>query len=144
MVSGAQCIQLADSVDGDGHKLLNIDLLESQIRFARAVAKFICDHDEFEILPERLQIKPDSFQDIFIIVLFKAKDRALNSQLVKRINATSRIYVSGTEWKDEPATRIAVSNWQVDVKRDLSIVESVLHSVLSSWMEEKENTKPLD
>ena len=201
VASGARYLELADSISGDGHKLLNVpydcgfffcrhpnlaqeifrnpnaaylkteqpqdgipgplnisiensrrfrglpvytsltaygrsgyvDMLGRQIRFARAVARFIDDNEQLELLPEKLQSNLSSFQEIFIIVLFRAKDIALNRQLVKKINATLRIYVSGTEWKGEPATRVAVSNWQVDVERDLSVVESVLQSVLTNW-----------
>ena len=116
------------------------DMLERQIRLARGVARFVHGHDELEMLPEKLLRDPGSFQEVYIIVLFRAKDEALNRDLVKRINATSRIYVSGTEWKGVPATRIAVSNWQVDVERDLKVVESVLRGVLSSWRQEENGT----
>ena len=110
------------------------NMLMRQIRLARAVAGYLFDHADFELLPkdvfsDRVSIE----QNIFVIVLFKAKDKALNEVLVKRINASSKMYVSGTMWDDCPASRIAVSNWQVDPDRDLKIVRTVLENVVSEW-----------
>ena len=117
------------------------DMLKRQIRFARAVAGYLFDHADFELLPkdvfsDRVSIQ----QNIFVIVLFKAKDRALNEALVKRINASSKMYVSGTMWDDCPASRIAVSNWRVDPDRDLEIVRTVLENVVSEWPKETSKT----
>ena len=117
------------------------DMLMRQIRFARAVAGYFFDHADFELLPkdffsDRVSIE----QNIFVIVLFKAKDKALNEVLVKRINASSKMYVSGTMWDDCPASRIAVSNWQVDPDRDLKIVRTVLENVISEWPKEASKT----
>jgi hypothetical protein len=49
---------------------------------------------------------------------------------VKSINATRKMYVSGTKWDGKPACRIAVSTWKVDVERDLELVTGVLEEVL--------------
>ena len=116
-------------------------MLMRQIRFARAVAGYLFDHADFELLPQdvfndRVTIE----QNIFVIVLFKAKDKALNEVLVKRINASSKMYVSGTMWDECPASRIAVSNWQVDPDRDLKIVKTVLENVVSEWPKEASKT----
>ena len=114
-----------------------IDMLTRQIRFARAVAAYLYDHTEFELLPKDVYNTRASIdQNIFIIVLFKAKDKALNDTLVRRINASSKIYVSGTAWDGSSASRIAISNWQVDPDRDLKIVRTVLEDVWSEWSEE--------
>ena len=110
-----------------------VDILERQIRFARAVAGFIENHEMLDLLPEYLQGSQTAIQNVYIVVLFRANDAKLNQQLVQRINATSRMYVSGTIWKHEPACRIAVSNWQVEMHRDLAIVQEVLEGVLLSW-----------
>ena len=107
------------------------DMLQRQIRFARAVATFILEHPAFELLPESLDSKNRIDQDVFIVVLFKAKDSGLNVDLVRRINQDNRIYVSGAKWKGQPASRIAVASWQVDVAQDLALVKTVLESVLS-------------
>lgn len=116
------------------------DMLMRQVRFARSVAAFVNDHPAYEVLPRQLlqtstrQVLPRRAnygyeKKIFIIVLFRAVDAGLNNELVKRINSTSRMYVSGTTWDGQPASRIAVSNWQVDVERDLKIVREVLEQV---------------
>ena len=117
----------------EGHK----DMLQRQIRFARAVAAHLFDHADFELLPKDIYRDRSSIdQSIFVIVLFKAKNKALNDTLVKRINASSKIYVSGTVWNNSPASRIAVSNWQVDPDRDLEVVKTVVKDVLSEWSTE--------
>jgi glutamate/tyrosine decarboxylase-like PLP-dependent enzyme len=105
------------------------DMLERQVRLARAVAFYIQSHEEYELLPP-CDDRQASIDLIFIIVLFRARKSELNVELVRRINSTSKIYVSGTMWDGRPASRIAISNWQVDVDRDLNIITAVLESVL--------------
>ena len=113
-----------------------LDMLLRQTRFARAVAAYLYDHDAFELLPRDVFTSRDRIdQDIFIIVLFKAKDGRLNEQLVQRTNASSKMYVSGTVWDNSPASRIAAANWQVDPDRDLEVVKQVLEDVVSKWTE---------
>lgn len=68
-----------------------------------------------------------------MVVLFRATDDTLNKELVQRINATRKIFVTGTKWDGQPAARFAVSNWQVDVERDLALIKSVLMDVLSGF-----------
>ncbi len=111
----------------DGYK----DMLQRQIRFARAVAAFILEHPDYELLPESLDCKTKIDQIIFIVVLFKAKDTNLNVDLVRRINSSAKMYVSGTKWHGQPASRMAVANWQVDPAPDLELVQTVLKAVLS-------------
>lgn len=118
-----------------------VDMLKRQIRFTRAVAAHIFDHADFELLPKDVfKEKASIDKNIFIIVLFKAKDKKMNDTLVRRINRSSKMYVSGTAWDNCPATRIAVSNWQVDPDRDLHIVRTVLANVLSEWSTESLDT----
>ena len=110
------------------------DMLKRQIRFARAVAAYVFDHADFELLPKDVYHDRASIdQHIFMIVLFRAKNKELNDTLVKRINASSKMYVSGTAWDSCPASRIAVSNWQVSPERDLDVVRMVLENVLRVW-----------
>ena len=59
------------------------------------------------------------------------RDEALNKQLVNKIKATRKIYVSGTAWDGKPACRFAVSNWMTDAERDLPIIKQVLQAILS-------------
>lgn len=112
------------------------DMLQRQVRMARAVALFFHEHSEFELLPQAMNDGARERKDIYIIVLFRAKDQKLNESLVRRINSTSRIYVSGTTWDGIPASRIAVANWQVDPSRDLLLVRSVIEEVLNTWRNE--------
>ena len=154
-------------------------MLIRQIRFARLAAAFIHDHLALELLPEQLAREDGMGTDIFIVVLFRAKSPKLNAELVNRINASARMYVSQTVWRvslsealfpfyslvgyynicynnglhgthavkfsfhsglgmltsdpeqGEPASRIAVSNWQVDPERDMKIVREVIEDVIS-------------
>ncbi|EON68898.1 hypothetical protein W97_08156 [Coniosporium apollinis CBS 100218] len=105
------------------------DMLERQVKLARGIARFILRHSEYDLLPN-LEVDDERRLDsIYIIVLFRAKDDSLNKDLVKHVNATKKIYVSGTAWTGAPACRFAVSNWQVDVDRDLQLVTDVLDRV---------------
>lgn len=106
------------------------EMLERQIRFARAVAAYIHEHPAYELLPESLDCRDRIDQDIFIVVLFKAKNASLNMDLVRRINSSGKMYVSGTKWHGQPASRIAVANWQVDPTRDLELVKTIVEAVL--------------
>jgi glutamate/tyrosine decarboxylase-like PLP-dependent enzyme len=106
-----------------------VDMLVRQVQLARRVARFVFDHDGYELLPVTGD-KEVAVARTFMIVLFRARDERINVELVKRINKTGKIYVSGTKWEGKPAARIAVSNWRVDVERDVRLVEEILRSVL--------------
>lgn len=112
------------------------EMLERQIRLARGVAAYLLQHPAFELLPIRTAKHANIEPEIFIVVLFRAKDPMLNLELVQRINTTSKIYVSGTIWNYQAASRIAVSNWQADLERDLKIIKSVLEKILDDWIRE--------
>lgn len=100
-------------------------LLTRQITLARQIARYIRQHAHYELLP------PDQPVDkIFVIVLFCARHENVNQDLAARINASGRIYVSGTVWEGRKAVRIAVSNWRVRPERDLEVVKEVLDSVV--------------
>ena len=105
-------------------------MLQEQIRLARAVASYLFDHPDFELLPSSPATKDEIMARIFIIVLFKAKSEQLNKVLVQRINASSKMYVSGTSWKGQSACRIAISNWQANVARDSPIITNVLEGIV--------------
>ncbi|KZM25083.1 uncharacterized protein EKO05_0009851 [Ascochyta rabiei] len=105
------------------------DMLERQIALSRGIARYISSSEEFELLPVRGEDTDDVLGKIYIIVLFRAKKEALNQQLVDKIKASSKIYVSGTSWEGKPACRFAVSNWMVNVERDLPVVTQVLQDV---------------
>jgi len=105
------------------------DMLGRQIELCRGIAKFIADSEEYELLSESNGPVEEIMGNVYIIVLFCAKDEELNKTLVAKIKATRKIYVSGTAWNGQPACRFAVSNWQTDVKRDLPVITDVLLSV---------------
>lgn len=112
-----------------------LDMLQKQIHLARLVASFLSSNPEhFELLPiQPRETHEERIQNIFIIVLFRVRDARLNQELVQRINAINKIYVSGTVWEGMPATRMAVANWQVEVKRDFEIIKVVLDQVINEW-----------
>ena len=91
----------------------------------RRVAGFIQQSEHYELLPD----EQAPLDEIFMIVLFRAKNKELNDVLVQKINDTRKIYVSETKWKGEKAARIAVSNWMVNVSRDFDVISSTLNAV---------------
>lgn len=105
------------------------NMLERQIELSRGIAKFMLDNTHYDLLPQSDGSLEQRLNSIFIIVLFRAKDDKLNEVLVDKIKATSKIYVSGTSWNGKPASRFAVSNWQVDVKKDLELIKTVLEII---------------
>ncbi|KAE9378091.1 PLP-dependent transferase [Stipitochalara longipes BDJ] len=198
LISLASGIELADSITGDGHKMLNVpydcgffltrsaDTLSSvfqnpnaayissgpdasipsplniglensrrfralpvyavllaygrqglgemfarQVRLARGISEFLKLSNKYELLPSKTKGPPkeDHFEDTHIVVIFRATDDKQNVELVKNINATRKMYVSGTKWEGKPACRIAVSTWKVDVERDITLVINVLNEV---------------
>ncbi|GAB1736309.1 hypothetical protein NU219Hw_g6976t1 [Hortaea werneckii] len=108
------------------------EMLERQIHLAREIARFIVTNEHYELLPNMDEDRPvkDRLSNIYIIVLFRAKSQAVNEELVKRVNATKRLYISGTQWEGRPAARFAVANWQADAKQDLQLVQDVLLQVV--------------
>ncbi|KAA8644231.1 hypothetical protein EYZ11_004546 [Aspergillus tanneri] len=104
------------------------NMLEKQIRLARMITGWLFDHPEYNILPETGS-KEDLLDQTFMIVLFSAKQDALNQKLAARINETSKMFVSGTSWQGRPACRIAISNWRVNPETDFTIITDVLDEV---------------
>ncbi|RDL37531.1 PLP-dependent transferase [Venustampulla echinocandica] len=111
------------------------DMFARQVRLARAVSEYLDSSDCYELLPSGQSSTNSDEQTKFslthIIVLFRAKNDAINEELVTNINATRKMYVSGTKWEGKPACRIAVSTWKVDVERDSELVKGVLEGVLN-------------
>ncbi|KAI9666351.1 MAG: hypothetical protein M1821_004287 [Bathelium mastoideum] len=108
------------------------DMLKRQIALARAIAKYLMEHQAYQLLPHVEQSPEAALSRIYMIVLFRAVDDSLNHELVKRIKATKRIYVSGTSWQGSAACRFAVANWHVDPARDLTVIKKVLDDVAAS------------
>lgn len=117
-----------------------VSLLERQIALARAIAGYILSSLDYDLLPAGRS----DLNEIYVVVLFRARSGAANETLVERINnyrvsdvkagqeKDGGIYVSKTQWDGHPAVRIAVSTWRVDVDRDLERVVRVLEGVKMS------------
>jgi hypothetical protein len=101
------------------------NLLGNVTALSRQLAAFLRDSEHYDLLPE----DGAGLDEVFMIVLFRAKDPELNDQLVQKINETRQMYVSGTSWKGEKAVRVAISNWMVDVANDFKVVTSILTHV---------------
>jgi glutamate/tyrosine decarboxylase-like PLP-dependent enzyme len=108
----------------DGYR----DLLERQIRLARMIAGWLFDHPAYTVLPVS-QTKAELLAKTFVVVLFRANDEQLNCDLTKKINGTSKVFVSGTSWEGQSACRIAISNWRVEEQRDFAVVTEVLEHI---------------
>jgi glutamate/tyrosine decarboxylase-like PLP-dependent enzyme len=106
-----------------------LDILTRQIQLSRAIATYIDSHDSYELLPLASTSLEERLSRIYVIVIFRAKEAKLNNELVKRINGSRKLYVSGTQWEGRPAARFAVANWQVDVEKDLAVIKDVLQEV---------------
>lgn len=131
------------------------EMFARQVRLARSISAFIDSSLGYKLLAQgpppplpnvapshhyslsspqptgtNTPIERPAFEQTHIIVIFKAKDAKLNEELVKKINDTRKMYVSGTKWQGESAVRIAVSTWKVDVERDLDLVRGVLQGIL--------------
>ncbi|KAH6637700.1 pyridoxal-dependent decarboxylase [Boeremia exigua] len=106
------------------------EMLERQIALSRGIAEYIHESEDLELLPRSEGFVKEYLSSIYIIVLFRAKDGDLNEQLVTKIKESRKVYVSGTSWEGRPACRFAVSNWMVDVERDLPIIKQILHEAV--------------
>ena len=108
------------------------DMLKRQIALARGIASYLLRHPGYELLPQVEANTEVALNRIYIIVLFRALDDGINQKLVKLINSTGKIYVSGTSWDGAPACRFAVANWRVNPERDLALIEEVLDEIVAS------------
>lgn len=100
-------------------------MVSDMVQLSRRIVSFVRDSPHYDWLPDNAA----SLDTVFMTVMIRAKDKALNDALVEKINATRQLYVSGTSWRGEKAVRIAVSNWKVDVEKDARIVCDILTSV---------------
>ncbi|KAL7275606.1 hypothetical protein RUND412_001438 [Rhizina undulata] len=115
----------------DGYRAL----IRTLIIHARSIARFIYRHPAFELLPRVSGEDEDAaVGNVFISLLFRARDPALNKVLKEKINSGGRIYVTGTKWRGEDAVRIAVSNWRVRADEagegGWAVVKEVLEGVV--------------
>lgn len=101
-------------------------LIEDSISYARSIAKFISESDDYTLLPDI------DYTQTSTIVLFQANDLRLNGELNIRINSTRNILVTGTMWNGKPAQRIAVSNWRVTPDKSATVIAE-LKRVVKDW-----------
>ncbi len=96
-------------------------MLARMVRLARRIAAVIRESEHYALLPEEEAEAEaagdgdgdgDRDGDINIVVLFRARDDALNEALADRIRATGQWYVSGTSWRGRTACRVAVASWR--------------------------------
>ncbi|KAL2159716.1 hypothetical protein VTH06DRAFT_2285 [Thermothelomyces fergusii] len=100
-------------------------MLSRMVLLAREIAAFVRDSEHYEWLPS----EEAPLESTYMVVLFRARDPRLNEVLVDRINASGRMFVSGTRWEGKKAARIAVASWRVDVERDAAVVREVLTAI---------------
>jgi glutamate/tyrosine decarboxylase-like PLP-dependent enzyme len=110
------------------------DMLVRQVSLARGIASWVWDHPAYELLPimPELETKEGVIETVFILIIFRAKDAALNETLLKRINDTGKLYAQGIVWEERKAIRCAIANWAVHVEEDFSIVTRALETVAVS------------
>jgi hypothetical protein len=102
--------------------------MKSLIMHARAIARFVDQHPAYELLNGPVE-------EVFVVVLFRARDKVLNGMLRERINEGGEMWVSGTVWEGVEAVRIAVANWKVmeEVEKgqeeSIEVVRNVLEKV---------------
>ncbi|KAI0019336.1 pyridoxal-dependent decarboxylase [Xylariomycetidae sp. FL0641] len=101
------------------------EMMASMVRLAREITKVIMESDDYILLPAGYA----DLDDTHVIVLFRARDDALNKVLVKTINDTAEWYVGGTQWDGKPACRVAVSSWRVDISEDAELVKRSLAAI---------------
>lgn len=116
------------------------EMLANMVRLARGIASVVRASPDYELLPD-----PDAaLADTHICVLFRAKDAALNEALVGNINKTGQWYVSGTRWGGQPAVRVAVANWRVNVEEDVRLVADSLARIATGHRVGKEQERACD
>ncbi|KAI1389642.1 PLP-dependent transferase [Hypoxylon trugodes] len=109
-------------------------MLARMTQLAQGVADALLSNlkEDYELLPETASVP-----HTHIVVLFRARDPGLNAVLVQKIQDSGEWYVSGTKWKGEPACRIAVASWRVNVQEDLAFVKERLTNIAKEWKESR-------
>ena len=107
------------------------DMVRRQVDLARKIAAYLYDSEDYDVYQASPDMsREDVLASVFVIVLFRAKNDSINEMLVKSINETRSIYVSGTKWQGKAAARFAISNWKCDPDRDFPVVKEVLERVV--------------
>ncbi|KAI0157001.1 pyridoxal-dependent decarboxylase [Xylariaceae sp. FL1272] len=104
-------------------------MMENMVLTARAIAKTIKESEDYILLPNADADASSVDNDTHIIVLFRAKDDALNEVLVEKINEGNKWYVGGSKWDGKPAVRVAVSSWRADSDDAVKMVRESLAAI---------------
>ncbi|KAI2640308.1 pyridoxal phosphate-dependent transferase [Xylaria nigripes] len=108
-------------------------MMEEMVLTARAVARAVQSCGDYMLLPEAGSETFNIEDNIHIVVLFRAKNDALNGTLVRRINEGNEWYVSGTSWGGKPAVRVAVSSWRSDRDDAFNVVQRSLLAISQAY-----------
>jgi glutamate/tyrosine decarboxylase-like PLP-dependent enzyme len=91
-----------------------VELVERCCRQARRFAEGIAAEPGVEVLNEVVLNQ----------VLFRYEDDASTDEVLARVQASGRVWLSGTSWDGRKAIRVSVSNWQTDDEEiDLAVEE---------------------
>jgi len=116
---------------------LRPDIFRRNNKFAQQVAHYITSSPSYTLLNPSSAMS-DPIVPLNIVLFsgsedsqFPPSDPASSVKLAEAINATRRIYVTGTKWRGSGAIRLAVSNWRtgIDGDEDLKEVVRVLDEV---------------
>jgi glutamate/tyrosine decarboxylase-like PLP-dependent enzyme len=124
---------LDDGADG-------IDIITRNITFARQIAGYLNKSPSYELLnPSSETIiarDPEAIIPMNIVLFrgspksaFPSSDPDCGAKLAAAINATRKMYVTGTKWRGQSAVRLAVSNWRSGGPGELDIIKAVLEEV---------------
>ncbi|KAI8629963.1 pyridoxal-dependent decarboxylase [Xylariaceae sp. FL1651] len=108
-------------------------MMERMALTARAIARVIQSSSDYILLPDVGSSPLSIISNTHIIVLFRAKDDALNEVLVQKINEGNEWYVGGTKWDGRPAVRVAVSSWRADPDDALNTVKQSLAAISEEY-----------
>jgi glutamate/tyrosine decarboxylase-like PLP-dependent enzyme len=81
-----------------------VELVERSCRAAATFAKRIAELDGAEVINDVVLNQ----------VLFRFEDDAKTDEVLARVQASGRVWMSGTVWQGRKAIRLSVSNWQTD------------------------------
>ncbi|HSX03625.1 MAG TPA: aminotransferase class I/II-fold pyridoxal phosphate-dependent enzyme [Rhabdochlamydiaceae bacterium] len=102
------------------------ELVVRNCQFAQEIGKLISSGKDYQLItPVKLNI-----------VLFKGIDidtTEKNTNLIKQINATGKIFITPSSYNKKPALRIAVCNWQTTLADDLNSVYTALKEGMTNY-----------
>ncbi len=114
------------------------DIVRRNVAFARRVATYVAAHPSYQLLNMSPEWLASGDPVPLNIVLFRGAPGSrfdpeagdAHTRLTAAINATRRMYVTGTQWGGKGAVRLAVSNWRTG-EADWDIVQAVLDEVMA-------------